>query len=144
VGDGADGDAVITMDLDKPLVCMLDMDCLLHEVEEAAAAGPPAAPLSATPPTTEAPPATPSTTEAPPATPSTTEAQPATPPTTEPPPPPTTTTTAPPPPPTTTTTAPPPPDPPPAETMGAPTGDTDGARTTAVDLTAATGGGTGS
>jgi hypothetical protein len=128
--EGTGDEPVVAMDPDEPLVCMLDLDCLLHEVEEAAAAAPAVAPLSATPSTTEAQPATPSTTEAQPATPSTTEAQPAT-----------TTTTAPPPPPTTTTTAPPPPDPPPTETMSAPTGDTDGARTTAVDLTAAGGSG---
>jgi hypothetical protein len=144
--EGTGDEPVVAMDPDEPLVCMLDMDCLLHEVDVAAAA-PSAALPSTTPSTTEAPPATPSTTEAQPATPSTTEAQPATTTTTAPPPP-TTTTTAPPPP-TTTTTAPPPPPPPPpaekaapapAETMSAPTGDAGSA--TGVTLAAA--GGTGS
>ena len=145
--EGTGDEPVVAMDPDEPLVCMLDMDCLLHEVDVAAAA-PSAALPSTTPSTTEAPPATPSTTEAQPATPSTTEAQPGTTTTTEAQPG-TTTTTAPPLPATTTTTAPPPPPPPPpaeqaapapAETRSAPTGDAGSA--TGVTLAAA--GGTGS
>jgi hypothetical protein len=101
--DGTGDDGVVTMDPEEPLVCMLDLDCLLHEV--AAASTQPAPPnpapgaLAADGTSLAADPqADPSTAPEAPATetPTTTV-------TTEPPP--TTTTTEPPP--TTTTTEPP-------------------------------------
>jgi hypothetical protein len=103
--DGTGDDGAVTMDPEEPLVCMLDLDCLLHEVEVAAASTQPAPPnpapgaLAADGTSLAAdPPADPSTAPVAPATetPTTTV-------TTEPPP--TTTTTEPPP--TTTTTEPP-------------------------------------
>ncbi|HKA84349.1 MAG TPA: hypothetical protein VKD21_10830 [Acidimicrobiales bacterium] len=107
-GGGTGDGPRVTMDPDEPLKCMLDLDCLLHEVDVAAGI----VPASATP-TTEPPTPTPTTTESP--TPMTT-------PTTESPTPMTTPTTEPPPPPTTTTTEPPPPPdpPPPGETAAGP------------------------
>jgi hypothetical protein len=120
-GDGGGGgtadDPPVSMNPDEPLTCMLDLDCLLHEVEVAAGI----APASVTPTTVPAPPTTTPTTEPAP-TPTTT-------PTTEPAPttttevPPTTTSTTEPPPTTTTTTEAPPPEqaaPPQGEIAGPP------------------------
>ena len=114
VGHGSGGSEVITYDPEEPLVCILNLDCLVTTMKQAArveAAGPVDA-QSATPPTTESP--TPPTTEPPPAPPTT---EPPTPPTTEPPTPPTTE------PPTTTTTEPPPPTPEVAAPASAPSGE---------------------
>ena len=102
-GRGGTADDPPVMNPDEPFTCMIDLDCLLHEV--AVAAG--IAPASAPPTTEPAPTTTTPTTE--PAPPTTTT------PTTEPPPvttttePPPVTTTSEPPPTTTSTTEPPPP-----------------------------------
>ena len=104
---GTADDPPVSMDPDEPLTCMIDLDCLIHEVEVAAGM----VPASVTPTTVPASPATTPTTEpAPPTTTPTTEPAPTptTTPTTEPAPPPTTTPTTEPPPTTTTTEAPPP------------------------------------
>jgi hypothetical protein len=116
---GTADDPPVSMDPKEPFTCMIDLDCLIHEVELAAGI----APASAPPTTVPAPPTT--TTTEPPTTTTTEPPTPMTTPTTEPPPPPTTTpTTEPPPPPTTTpTTEPPPPEqaaPPQGEIAGPP------------------------
>jgi hypothetical protein len=117
VGDGSGGDEVITF-ADEPVECILDLDCLVTTMQQAAAApdtdpGPtvsvPEDPIAASDPVTVDPETvvtepTPPTTEPPPTT-TTTE------------PPPTTTTTEPPP---TTTTTEPPPDPPAPEQAAPP------------------------
>ncbi|MGH9228039.1 MAG: hypothetical protein ACRD07_04780 [Acidimicrobiales bacterium] len=167
VGDDGGDDAVVTMDPEEPLVCMLDLDCLMREVKVAAAADPPvpapgtlaadgAAPVDdvvdpsslAEPPPPETPPVTIAVGE-PPVEPATTTTTTTTPP-------PTTTTSAPPPPSTTTTQPPPPPPPggeaalpaaPEVEPLSAPTGETGGAEdaagATATTLTVDAGAGSG-
>jgi hypothetical protein len=114
---GTADDRPVSMNPDEPFTCMIDLDCLLHEVEVAAGI----APASVTPTTVPTPPTTTPTTEpAPtPTTTPTTEPAPTT--TTEPTP--TTTSTTEPPPPTTSTTEAPPPEqaaPPQGEIAGPP------------------------
>jgi hypothetical protein len=151
-GDGggtADGAAVI-MDLDEPLVCMLDMDCLLHEVEIAADTAS-AVPATPAPGTVAADAATPDAVADSSAIPPDPAAEPTTTTTTEPPTttttePPTTTTTS-----TSTTTTTTSPDPPPEEVASPPPttlSDTGGSGAPAdarIDLSADSGadGGTG-
>jgi hypothetical protein len=116
-GGGTADDPPVSMNPDEPFTCMIDLDCLLHEVEVAAGI----APASVTPTTVPTPPTTtPTTGPAPtPTTTPTTEPAPTT--TTEPPP--TTTSTTEPPPTTTSTTEAPPPEqaaPPQGEIAGPP------------------------
>jgi hypothetical protein len=121
-GGGAANGVPVAMDPDEPLKCMLDLDCLLHEVEAAAGIAPtvPATPAPGAAAADGAPPGgavvspSPAPAEPAPAEPTTTTTEPPTTTTTEPP---TTTTTSTS---TTSTTEPPPPDPPQPPEVAAP------------------------